>query len=359
MRPVDDLVERVRNWFWYWTVRRQSGLSNDALDMQFLGPGEKGGRRRHFERIGQTASSPAAVAVKDGKTLLKLVDEAGLTDAGLLFESKIWEFLSERDAPLQVYSDFIAEYVETKGWHRLHSRDAHLYITFLGEDEPAVQPDVSTAYSAMLHKLVNEATIEALTVLIALFREAMGSMLLTQAIAIQTAIRAAVTWTCMRNEIPDLPKNLLGQLVDDRALGNRWLTEADWRHNANVPRKKRMTTLERKRELHAWVRWYIKESGLIGKTPYGHTPIVPRGERIDWLEANRSELVSIKSLISELKQEHWTFEDSMIPEYKAYAESALARANELLAQCAAPDCEPARFYVSPPPLQLGFLPPAF
>lgn len=359
MRPVDDLVERTRNWLWYWIVRRQTGLSNDALDMQFLGPGANGGRRRHFERIGQTASSPRAFPVKGGKTLFKLVNEAGHTEAGLLYESKLWEFLSERDAPPQVYSDFIAEYVKAKGWHRLHARDVSLYITLLGENEPAVQPDVSTAYSAMLHKLVNEATFEALAVLVALFREAMGSMLLKQAIAIQTAVKAAATWTCMRNEIPELPKKLLEQLVSDRVLGNRWFTEEDWRHHANVPRKKKMSTRERAKEFHAWVDWYIKESWQAWKTPYGNTPIVPRSERIDWLETNRVELVSIKNHISELKQEHWMFGDSVIPEYKAYGESALAKANALLKQCIAPDSKPERFYSTRPPLEIGFLPKAF
>lgn len=355
MRPVDDLAFRARTWFWYWTLRNDSGLSNDGLDDRFLSQDAKGGRKRHFERIEQTASSPASFALKDGKTLLKLVDEGGFPEASQVFNCRLWEFLTERDAPPQTYSDYIAEYIDARGWHRIGVRDLSLYITFLGDQEPAVQQDVSTVYSAMLHKLMNETTLDGIAVLVALFREAMAGMLLQQAIAIKSALGAAVVWTCRQRSIPKTPARLLSQLIDDRVFSNRWFSQEDWRVHTGHPRKEKLSTRERVREFKAWVQWYIKDSHRIGTTQFGLFPIVPRSERIHWIEENGAELQAVLRDVGRLKEEHWMFSDSLIPRFQEHAESSRLAADALLKIYAPPDSKPEVFYESEPPFRMGNL----
>ncbi|HRP71751.1 MAG TPA: hypothetical protein PK743_03825 [Luteimonas sp.] len=361
MRPADDLAIRARNWFWYWRVRNISGLSNDQLDRKCFGDVA---RKRHFERLQQTAASPDEFALINGQTLLEIVDHWDAPDgedgpyasATKAFQSQAWTYLSTRDLAPNVYSDFVQKYVQEKGWIRARANELPLYITFLGQSEPAIQPGVSTAYSAMLHKLVNEATPEEFAVLIALFREAIHGVLLEQAIAIKSALTSCLSLMCRRYSMPDEFMRLLWILVDDRVFSNRWLTEADWRQHAGTHRKNKLSSRERMKEFRAWVNWYVNSARAIHQAGYGSFPIVPTSPRIDWLLSNRDLLMTAQKEILRLRNEHWMLEDSSSALSRSYAEDAQIEANRILKQHTPPDVESARFYVSCPPVEMGNLP---
>jgi hypothetical protein len=365
MRPTEDLAVRARNWFWYWQVRGMAELSNDRLDEKFLGAGR--GRARHFERIQQTASSPDKMALSDGKTLLDLVHshtEPGAdnphpyTEARATFQSGLWEFLSRRDIAPDGYTDFVQRYVNERGWFRASNRDDRLILMFLGETEPAVEPGASTACSAMLHKIADEATPDAVAVLVALFREALSNVQLEQAILIKSALRTSVHWTCERYAIPAPVSTLLRRLVDDRIISNIWVSEDDWRTETQSTRRKGNATRERIKDFQACVAWYIGRSFQSQAGQYGMYSIVPRSARIDWFVKNQDMLAEAYREILELRRYSWERERLPRPESRLHGEVAAEDAKAILEAIALPEGEPERFYSELPQRQMGQLPPA-
>jgi hypothetical protein len=292
MRPADDLGYRARSWFWYWRVRQISRLSNRELDQKAFGDVV---RKRHFERIQHSASSPDEVALFSGRTLLEVVDQWELpgtraprpfSEATAGFRSRLWEFLTRQDVAPAEYTNFIQEAVAARGWHRVHRRDRGLYREFLGEDEPALGPSDGTAYSAMLNKLVSDASPDSLALLIALFREAIHAVHLQEALLIQAAVTSAASLMCA--DMPKTETRLIIQLVDDRVLANVWLTEADWRETTGRTRGLARNSRDRLIEFRAWVAWYIEKSPHHFTAGYCSSPIVPSSSRIAWIESNRA-----------------------------------------------------------------------
>lgn len=362
MRPTIDLAYRARNWFWYWQVRKVSGLSNDQLDRKCFG---EMGRRRHFEQIQASASAPNEVALVNGQTLLTLVDSLdrpSISEPGpyevatQAFHSQLWFFLATRDLPPSVYTEFIQQYAENRGWLRISNRDRYLYAEFLGTDEPAIESGVSTAYSAMLHKLVNDRSPDSIAVLIALFKEAMNRVDLEQASTIRVAIRASIAWMGECLELKGDSLSLLGRLVNDRILRNRWISEADWRRATNTTRKTTISSRQRIRDFQSWVAWYTGQNRVLDENIHGLYPLVPRSERIDWLETNRNHISAALEQVNYLRTMRSQFIESESLEYRQIAEIIRIEEIELLSQIQAPDSEPERLYTSRPDLILNELP---
>lgn len=365
MRPTQDLAFRARNWFWYWMVRKISGLSNAGLDGKCFG---SHGRRRHFERLEASASNPDQMPLVNGMTLLELVDAwdrpedggrgpfARATDA---FRSNLWSFLATRDQPPAVYTDFIQQYAEARGWLRISYRDYALYSMFLGTEEPAIEHGVETAYSAMLHKIVSESSPDAVAVLIALFREALNNVQLENAIAIQKVVRRSIALMGEELGIPAQVTKLIMKLTSDRVLSNRWITEDDWRSLTNTPVTPKLDTRGRIGEFKAWVTWYTNKSKVVNGDIYGGFPLVPRSLRTDWLEEHRDFLEHVLTEVYALQHTHQMFRDSLVPENKAMAEQAQFHAKGLLAHINPPDVEPETFYSARPNYEMDGLPSPF
>ncbi len=242
---------------------------------------------------------------------------------------------------------------------RAHTRDYPLYLTFLGRDEPAIELGVFTAYSAMLHKLVNDITPDATAALVALFREAMHHVELERAIAIRTALTTSIM---NLGECLGIARNvteLIQQLARDRVLANRWVTEADWRKHTDTSLTRGITSRARVREFQAWVSWYTRRPKTFNYTGYGQFPIVPRSARTDWLEAHRYFLAQVEQEVSYLFQNHINLKDSEVPEIQRIAEDLRIRADGLLSHFNPPDPEPARFYTTRPNIEMGNLPEAY
>lgn len=356
---------RARTWFWYWLVRRISKWSDAQLDTKAFGDVR---RKRHFERIQHSASSPDDVALFEGKTLLEAVDEWILPDnyaaapfafATAAYRSPLWDFLTRRDFKPGDYTLFIERAVATRGWHRVHLRDFGFYRALLGEAEPAIEAPEGMAYSAMLHKLANEATPDSLALLIALFREAIHAVRLRDALLIQPAITATVGWMCHRLQMPETITRLLDRLVDDRVLANIWLTEADWREQiggqAGVPRNSR----ERLRQFRAWVTWYVDEFPRTSRANYSSFPIVPASPRIAWIEANRASLLEAYQTMrrNEADSEYQLFAKFSTGEERRIDQSEWGL--RLAEAMGCPPEESPRLYSERPALELGRLPRAY
>jgi len=366
MRISEDLAFRLRNWFWYWQVRAISGLSDDGLDEKCFGESDR--RRRQFERIRASASSPNRVAVVGGQTLLDAVNDWDRPDDGgpgpyavatTAFNSRFWDFLAARHLEPREYSAFIQQIARERGWVRASTDDSGVYFTFLGGDEPAIEQGLGTAYSAMLHKLVEEATPDTTAVLVALFREAMHRVDLEQAMAIKSALTTAVIMMCRRAKIDRPTEHMIWQLNKDRVLANWWITEAHWREYTQTPVKPNISTRQRIKEFQSWVWWYIGRPLSFQKTGYGLFPIVPGSARTDWVEDNRSALDIAYEDISHFRWQHLLLEDALDPAIQREAEKMKADADELVAAFRVPPGEPTRFYSSRPNLEMGDLPPAY
>ncbi|KFN45483.1 hypothetical protein K3217_18755 [bacterium BD-1] len=366
MRISDDLAFRLRNWFWYWQVRAISGLSDEGLDHKCFGETEN--QRRHFERIRASASSPDRVKVVGDLTLLDAVDGWDQVDDGepgpyaeakRAFRSRFWEFLATRDLEACEYSEFIQKYVKERDWIRVSADDSALFRTFLGEEEPAIEQGISTAYSAMLHKLVEEATPDTAAVLVALFREAMHRVDLDQAIAIKSALSTAVMVMCRLAKIDGPTGHIIWQITKDRVLANHWITEAHWREHTQTPAKRNRSTRERIKEFQQWVWWYVARPLSFHNTGYGLFPIVPGSERTTWIEQNRGVLEAIHDDVSHYRREHLLTRDASDPAIRRHAEELREKADELVAAFPAPSGSPARFYFSRPNLEMEHLPPAY
>ncbi len=352
MRPTIDLAYRARNWFWYWRVREISGLSNEQLDKKCFGDT---GRRRHFERIQASASGPNDVAIINGQTLLTIVDnwdrpsknEPGpYAIATQEFHSQIWSFLVSRDVAPTVYTEFINSFLTKRNWVRIQKKDKSLYACFLGKNEPAIEPGVSTAYSAMLHMLYNDDSLEATAVLIALFKEALNRIDLEQALAIRIALRATNNSLGVRSCFKSHSHNLLNQLIEDRVLNNFWVTESDWRKITNTSSKLIKSTRERTREFQAFIEWLSSQDRDINNNEYGMYPLVPRSDRTDWLESYKGFLEGIMIQVDcyNYLRHKYSEIDSPIAPY--VSDDFIYDTDKLPEHCRPPKSEPVLFYSS-------------
>lgn len=280
--------------FWYEEIRAISGLNDAGLDRKCFG--EDCGRRRYFEGIRRSWSSPDARPIVDGRTVLQVVDSWDTNGAGpgpyanatRNFRSKLWDFLANPDASPDDYTAHIQDYVSNHGLVRLSWHEVRLYRMLLGTSEPAVQ-NGALSHSAMLQELIKDRTIDALSVLIALFREAMAAFSLDRAVATRSAVRLCMNDMMTASLIPPQVEALFGVLIEARVLNNCWVSDAEWRSRAEGCCRRPSST-ERNRDLIRWINWYISHATM--HVPiYGEAPIASRTAGISWVEQNRDALV--------------------------------------------------------------------
>lgn len=363
MKPPLDLAYRARNWFWYWRVRQISGLSNDRLDAKCFGDSR---RRRSFDRLQETASSPDRVPVVDGNKLLQVVDDwrdvgrgsaIAYRQATLDFRSELWDILGSRQSDPAVYTKLINTYAANRGWTRIANSDAALYRAMLGRDEPAVEEGVSTAYSAMLHKIANDATPQSIAVLAALYRETVHQGSLDLAISVQHAIRAAVPWMCDRLGMDARTSMLIQKLVKDRVIANRWFTEEDWKKTLAESPSPGRSTRSRAKDLQAYVDWYVYRSGDYKREEYGRHPIVPRSERLDWISEQRDVLSEAFNEAERSRVDALTLSESISGEIREHSVRLAQRSADLLQSRSVPPLRGQHFYShGKPVLTIGNLP---
>ena len=300
MRSLDDIAVRTKNGFWYYQVRQIEHLSDAALDRKVFG--KDCGRRRYFEGIRRSWSSPKARSVVGGMTVLKVVDgwdrgnngSGPYAEATKNFKSTFWKFVSDPTVPLDEYIEHVEKYVRSNDLVRLRRQDLRLYESFLSAYEPALQCGDTPAYRAMLHNLAMIGTLDALSVLIAIFREAMARGSLDQAIAIREAIRLGMFEMLVTGRMPPEVATCVMALVESRVLANHWVSVDEWKSSDQKAIKNR-SSAERKRAFDRYRLWFIAHATT--RNGYGDTPFVIRTDGILWLERNRDALVAARKFM--------------------------------------------------------------
>lgn len=331
MRLLDDIAIRTRNGFWYYEVRKISRLKDAALDRKAFGGDCE--RRRHFEGIRRSWSSPDARQTFGGKTLLEVVnawDASGdgrgpYADATRNFRSPFWKFVQQPNIPLEEYLAHIDKYVLDHGLVRLSHEDRLLYGSFLSGYEPALQYGATPAHSAILHSLAMTCTLDAMSVLIALFRVAMARGSLERAIAIRKAMRLSMLEMSITGHLPSQVAIYVSVLVEARVLANCWVSAADWKASDDYVIKKPSST----ERIHAFCRyrlWFITHATIGSR--YGDAPIVIPTSGILWAEQNREALVAAQECLDRARAE--IIHDNVYSANEAQVSKHLAEVDRIL-----------------------------
>ena len=260
-KPITDLSVRMRNWFWYWSLKNRLGDASDSdLDLRFiveLRP-PHAEPPKYFERMRRAGLGPDEVPLAwRGSKLLEIVDScADCSGLKAEFESLIWRMIGDRSLPASWYTEQIEELLLARG----ESREPVPYTWHYGlqfDPEKTFDPEkpLDEAYLAMLERLKSEASLQSLSLLCALFREAWHALHLHQLIPLANA----VLWTtsAVSRNIPGIYSGLMYRLILDRVLGNVWIEQSDWSdHVGRAPRAGRAFA-QRAKELEEFVRWYV------------------------------------------------------------------------------------------------------
>lgn len=285
--PELDLAIRLRNWGWYWIIKNETGLSDDALDERFVSVDEFI-RPRLFFRIRTRGSSPNELRGEHryAISVFERVHKGGaFAQARRWFESALWLMLSEPGLPKDTFSSYVEAEIRKpeRGWFRIDADDAPIAEVVLGIDDPALQQGLSADYSSMLHHLSEDTSANGLALVCALFREAFDAFELDIAAAYDPLLRVSAmkVWRTLR--LPVAIGRILELLVQDRILRNVWFSEE------HMPVHLRRGG-SRVAEIKRFVAWYCEDSNPERKRTAAAFPIVLQCARTKWLNDHIAEL---------------------------------------------------------------------
>ena len=298
-QPPTDIAWRLRNWCWYWMVKYAAALSSDQLDVRYLPAVKSGSRPRFFERVRTIGSDPSRKR-KDlgGKSVFDVVHQRSerghyqLEPARRLFQSKLWEMLSNKDFSADARREVIAATLDQRGWYRVRSEDFLLSIDF-SLDDPSynIGREVSDAYRAMLSDLQTMYSANGVALLAAMYREAVADLALEKAVLLEEALRKCTSaWSEAFQWTPEI-RGLLCKLVDERIIRNVWTDRA-----AEVQRS---ANLSQRRFADALVKAHLAAEPRFD-LPGAHMPIVRRSTRTDWIESNRATFAEFRRRLHEV-----------------------------------------------------------
>ena len=283
MKPPLDLAYRARNWFWYWRVRQASGLSNERLDVACFGDSV---RRRSFDRIQKTASSPDDVAVVSGSTLVETVSgwSAGTGESSetyrqltSAFRSNLWSLLARQPTDLEGYRVHLSSFAGRHGWERIQKQNEAAFLEGPWNSSWLWRKMRSAEFAEMLLDLSTDASPDALAALLALYLEAAeegdGDH--------QPTIRSAIFSLLIRFEsqlgVNGRTVSLLRRLIEDRVTDRRWIQhfgQAEMRAPKATSSK---NSAARAKNFNDYVDWYVNQPAHLGSDAhsepcrcYGH-----------------------------------------------------------------------------------------
>lgn len=292
-REKIDIAYRLRNIGWYWLVKNESGLSDDALDARYVHVNHDV-RPRLFFQIRSNGSSPAETrGYRARKSLFEKVHEGGAYPAAKeWFESALWEMIAPPRIAAAHYSVIVQRIIEQRGWYRAKSEHSDIGRRFLGPFEPAFRGGRTPEYSSMLHFLGDSDRLDDLALLCALFRELHGKFLLDMLDDIHGLLVVRPTSLARSLRLPEWVGNLLGQLIADRVSSDFWYS-TDELFQAAGPA---LGSGSRKEKSQRLLTWYAYGGGANLRHSDAQYPIVPRQPRLTWLEANRRTLALVPKL---------------------------------------------------------------
>jgi len=301
-QPPTDIVWRLRNWAWYNEVKAATRLSDEALDVKYLGIQAGGGLRpRLFQRIRSVGSNPAQPRLDlanhsvfdrvHAKSSPPADAAAPLDRAAQNFGSVLWRMLTEPGYARSNFTSIIDELIAAGGWYRATPEDWFLAQTFFPDDIAfGVRGDQENVYSTMLTSLESTPCADHIALLGALFCEAMFHVDLERAALLRSSLMLCTTlwmdeigWRDTNDpRCPDrsnsiwlLHGEVFEHLVYERLIRNAWAEPAIDRRQCGNQRK--------------FVKALLAAHRRPGQAPPSPTihSIVLRSPRIEWLVQNR------------------------------------------------------------------------
>jgi hypothetical protein len=190
-RPPRDQVESVRARIWYWEVRARSELTDYSLNRRFCtietADGESVYVTRAFERIRRLGAAPISVGKRRDFDLVDRVDRDPLfTGTAEVFRAPFWVFLRIPDLDVPALQEFIKHMLSRLEMYRPNWLEAAPAVRETWFDPP------SSEYAQSIKELVALGTLDSVTMVGALYREALQLLELELAIHLKTAFQHAL-----------------------------------------------------------------------------------------------------------------------------------------------------------------------
>lgn len=324
-QPKLDLAVRAKNWLWYWLVKCLSNLSDDDLDGLFAGSAGAGKRPRTFYRIRRLGSSPTDRRGyrKSSRSVFEAIhgddhdDRSQYEEARLLFESKLWELLTNQSLSNSTIREIANTIIATRGLTRISADEAALLRDVVNDHRVLKALGHTRTDKEALELFRDSADIESITLLCCLYKFAIAFHQLERAIALRDAVERSLILFLHKWHPPKFLASLLNRLVSDRILGNSWLSETDWGKSIGIDpvgTKPHGSEAKRRREIHAFVHWYVYSlrDGDHGLTEDAGLPI-PITPVLQWTRERADTLKAVRLAANSHRGEAAYLEDSTHP----------------------------------------------
>ena len=323
-QPPLDIAVRLRNWLWYCLIKTLSGLSDDALDQEFAGSEGGGKRSRTFYRYRGLGSSPTDKRGYRKKGLSVYVAVHGETnpersryeEAQRTFTSELWELLSHPKLSVARCRQIVNTLIARRGLTRIDRDEAGVLRGLIDDPKLLVRLGLALPDEDMLEPFRLEADIDLIALLGALFKIALANVDLKRALVLQEAAEHAALRFLARWRVPEALRNLLSHVLADRLFRNVWLTEQDWATETGYQRVRSAepcTDAQRRREVHAFVAWYISPGRKAGRQhpeDYGLPLTEPPALR--WTRQYKDALKAWRLAVQEYEIKARTIEERML-----------------------------------------------
>ena len=340
-QPRTDIALRARNWIWYSLVRSESLLSDDDLDRAFvLLVDEDPKRPRTFARIRRMGSAPTDIRGYRKKSSIYAAVHSeenqrngDFEHARRAFESPLWEILTNRDLSQERIQEIIWTITRARGLTRVGKHELDDLDAIVGDAEFLKSIGLSIADKDCLSDVYLPHDLDAVAVLAALYREALIAHNLTRAALLKNSISHVCMNFLAAWRPPDFLISLVLRLIDDRVCGNIWVDEHAWSAttgNELVNMSKGGNESKRKREIHAFVDWYIGDRKDLTKWTHLSLPKAPV-PALEWVREHRETLAAYFLAVRQDHGKIGAFEDSPFEEERLVAAQLQEKAEQLSA----------------------------
>lgn len=338
-QPRQDIAYRTRNWVWYWIIREESGLSDEALDNLYAkardNPAVSLGA---FSRIRNMGSSPRdSRGFRKSAPIYEAIHceenrKAGRFEkARRAFESPLWEILSTRDIPLTRLQEIVADIAQTRGLTRIEPSEIQDIRTVVPDEKILSKAGLLNHDQRALVDILRVMDLDTTAMLAALYHEALRTMQHQRALMLRDHIGVPLGIFLSTFQPPDPMFALLMHLMTDRILCDFWVTEQDWFDATAREPSKSTSETSRQREINSFVAWYVGEDrNARRRAPAGLSLPMVAPPALDWLRDCREDVESLSSAIKQ-RQERNTDGCGQANDSQEFHDGSIAKARERMA----------------------------
>ena len=338
-QPRTDIALRARNWIWYSLVQSESLLSDDDLDRVFVQLVDQDPKRpKTFARIRRMGSAPTDVRGYRKKSSIYAAVHSeenqrngDFEHARRAFESPLWEILTVRDLNHERIQEIIWTITHARGLTRVDPHELEDLDAIVRDTDLLKAIGLSITDKDCLTEIYLPQDLDAVAVLAALYREALTAHSLKRAVLLQDAISTVCMNFLAAWRPPDFLTSLLLRLIDDRICGTIWIDEHVWSTATGVEltnMSKGDTESRRKREIHAFVNWYIGDRKALAKPTRLSLPKAPV-PALEWVREYRDTLAAYEYAVRQDRGKIGAFEDSPFEEDRKSAAQLQEKADGL------------------------------